>query len=345
MRRQFMIVASAVVISAVAGCGQEPGRRTAPPAGHAPRNDGSRLFAAGSVWNRALQPDAPLDPRSADLTSAFVRQIEHEQRAETGPWIMTAESSTPVYTVPRGQRRVPVALDARGRYAESLGRAFRRVPLPDDARPAKGPDGHLTILQPSTDSLWEFWKLRRAGGRWRASWGGAMRGVSHNPGQFNTGSWPGGHAYWGASATSLPLVAGLIRIRELERGRIDHAVSIAIPNARADAIAWPAQRGDGTLRRSDAIPEGARFRLDPRLDLDALGLSPVVRAIARAVHRYGMIVRHKTLHATGFYAEDPTPTGANPYARLFDGRSPSELLASFPWKRLQLIRMRLRRDS
>ena len=52
--------------------------------------------------------------------------------------------------------------------------------------------------------------------------------------------------------------------------------------------------------------------------------------MAEAAQRYGIIVRDKTLHAIGFYAEDPSPLGTNPYTRLFDGKSPSELLAELP---------------
>jgi hypothetical protein len=192
--------------------------------------------------------------------------------------------------------------------------------------------------------MWEFWHLRRENGHWRAAWGGAMRDVSTSPGYFTRGSWPGGEPYWGATATSLPLIAGLIRTSELERGRIGHALALAIPNARARAAAWPAQRTDGTLSTPAAVPEGARFRLDPKLDIAALDLPPAARAIAVAAQRYGLIVRDKTLHATGFFAEDPTPSGRNPYPRLFGGRTPSELLARFPWKHLQLTRMQLRRS-
>ena len=52
--------------------------------------------------------------------------------------------------------------------------------------------------------------------------------------------------------------------------------------------------------------------------------------MAEAAQRYGIIVRDKTLHAIGFYAEDPSPLGTNPYRRIFDGKPPSALLKLFP---------------
>ncbi len=86
----------------------------------------------------------------------------------------------------------------------------------------------------------------------------------------------------------------------------------------------------GRSAASDAIPEGTTFRLDPKLDIASLHLPRVVEMMAEAAQRYGIIVRDKTLHAIGFYAEDPSPLGTNPYTRLFDGKSPGELLAELP---------------
>ena len=46
-----------------------------------------------------------------------------------------------------------------------------------------------------------------------------------------------------------------------------------------------------------------------------------------------------------FYAQDPTPTGSEPYDGrdgYFAGLNPSQVLASFPWAHLQLLKMALR---
>ncbi|HEY2052363.1 MAG TPA: hypothetical protein VGH14_00335, partial [Solirubrobacterales bacterium] len=45
-----------------------------------------------------------------------------------------------------------------------------------------------------------------------------------------------------------------------------------------------------------------------------------------------------------FYAQDPTPTGTDPYhgeGGFFEGQYPSRLLATFPWRHLELLRMSL----
>ena len=77
---------------------------------------------------------------------------------------------------------------------------------------------------------------------------------------------------WGASASSLPLVAGTMTLGELESGHIDHALAISVPHARAGTYAWPAQRTDGD-GGALTLPEGAHLRLDPSLNIPAMQLS------------------------------------------------------------------------
>src|SRR5213079_1948589 len=112
---------------------------------------------------------------------------------------------------------------------------------------------------------------------------------------------------WGSSASSLPMAGGMVTIAELQSGHIDHALQLLIPTSQKGVFAWPAQRTDGTDTSSTAIPEGARFRLDPNLDLSQLSLPPVTRMMAEAAQTYGMIVNDVTHGTVGFRIEDPTP--------------------------------------
>jgi hypothetical protein len=66
--------------------------------------------------------------------------------------------------------------------------------------------------------------------------------------------------------------------------------------------------------------------------------------MAVAAQRYGIVVTDQTGWAVGFRAEDNTPTGTDPYygtGGLFGGLYPNDLLASFPWDHLQLMKMDL----
>ena len=234
-----------------------------------------RLFAVNSVWNASLKSNAPLDADSPTLMAAFNRQIKAEITAGIGPWISESSYSAPLYTVGAGQTRVTVKLDT-GSWGATLQSALDDgVPIPSEARPAAGTDGHMTVYQPSTDTLWEFWHASKKADGWHASWGGVMRSVSRSPGYYTNASWPSLAAsdgwHWGSTATSLPVIAGTIMIDELRRGRIDHALALAVPNACADRFTWPAQRTDGTAAASDCLPEGAHLRIDPSVDLSKRG--------------------------------------------------------------------------
>jgi len=312
--------------------------RSGPPPGTSSED---RLFAQSSFWNSPLSPEEELDSRSRVLVGELVAQVREEIAARHGPWIGTAKSSTPIYRVPRNQPLVEVKLDSE--IPHGPGQAFQAVPLPPDARPAAGADRHLTVWQPSTDQLWEFFGLELEPDGWHARWGGAIDRLSNSPGYYTSSSWPGARFYWGATATSLPVAGGVITVDELRRGRIDHALALNIKRVRASAFSWPAQRSDGRTPGEDQIPEGARFRLDPDLDIDTLGLHPVTAALARAAQRHGLVVRDKS-STVALYAEDPTPYGRDPYLELLAPYYPghvNRLLQDFPWHHLQLLKLRL----
>jgi len=204
-----------------------------------------RFFASSSFWNKPVASLAPLDPRSAEIVSALGSLVTTEELAKSGPWINTTSYSVPVYTVPAGQPTVSVQLTAPLPDG-ALSAAWSQVPLPAGARPAAGTDGDLVVWQPSSERLWEFWKLRQESDGWHASWGGAMQAVSSQAGVYGAQAWPGAEPWWGVSASSLSLVGGLITLEDLQRGEINHALSIALPKVRAGVYASPAQRDDGT---------------------------------------------------------------------------------------------------
>lgn len=345
-------VAGATPVGGTSALGTTPSGGTAPAAARAPAAPGptpratapapavARLFAPTSFWNAPLARQAPLDSQSAAYSAELQRLVQADLAARRGPWIMTTSYSTPLYRVPDDQPTVRVQLDG-GAWNTGLQHAFEAVPIPPTARPAEGNDGHLTIWQPGTGKLWEFWVASHQVDGWHAEYGGAIANVGASPGFYDASSWPGSDWYWGATATSLPVIGGTMLIDELRAGRIDHALAMAIPSARHGTFSWPAQRSDGTNDDSAAIPEGARFRLDPSLDIDRLDLPPFTRMMAEAAQRYGMVVRDQTAHAVGFYGEDPTPTGSDPYPALFGGLSPLDLLARFPWDHVQLLDMEL----
>jgi len=282
-------------------------------------------------------------------------EVAAEEQAKTGPHIDTARWSVPIYTVPADQPIVKVklvplhepkttpALEAD----RALQSAWNAVPLPPNAQPAEGTDKHLVVWQPSTDRLWEFWRLVQTDEGWQADWGGAMQNVSSNPGVYGPEAWPGAQPWWGGSASSLSLAGGVITFEDLERSQINHALVIAIPHVRAGVYASPAQRDDGTSAEPLSLPEGAHLRLNPNLDLATLHLPRLTLMIAEAAQRYGIFVR-STGAIVSFYGQDPVPTGTEPYTGpkgYFEGHTATQLIAAFPWSHLELLKMNLHSNS
>jgi outer membrane biosynthesis protein TonB len=300
-----------------------------------------RFFAPTSFWNEQPAASAPVDPNSAAIVGELSSLELAELATKQGPAINTTAWSVPIYTVPSGEPTVRVTLVNHVNAAMQA--AWSAVPLPSNAQPAAGSDEHLVVWQPSTNKMWEFWGLEKPNGAWQASWGGAMENVSKNRGVYGPEAWPGATTTWGASASSLPIAGGLITFEDLEHGYINHALAMSVPNVREAEYAWPAQRTDGAMLGLTTLPEGAHLRLEPGLDLAALHLSPFVLLLAKAAQRYGIFIRDRASNIA-FYGQDPIPTGTEPYTGskgYFEGKSTPQLLASFPWSHLQLLKMEL----
>jgi hypothetical protein len=350
------LIALTLVFGVVAGCADTRSQTLAARYGTPSVVDGARLsavqspfrfFSPTSFWNETVAADAPLDSSSAAVIGAFDKEVATTEEQNKGtPWVLTTGWSVPIYTVPANQPTVKVTLEGASSKV-ALQTAWDAVPLPAGAQPAAGADKHLVVWQPSTDRLWEFWRLERTPTGWGARWGGAMQNVSTHYGVYGRGDWPGASPYWGASASSLSIAGGLITLEDLERGEINHALAIGIPVVRAGVYAAPAHRTDGKSTSRLSLPEGAHLRLDPSLDLAALHLPRLTLMIAEAAQRYGIFVRDGAGNVV-FYAQDPIPTGTEPYTGshgYFEGKTPGQLLASFPWSHLQLLRMDLHQAS
>ncbi len=323
-------LAAVIALAAVAVVSTTSSVRPSGPRSCRSASNSESPFACDSVWNARLPNDAPI----ASTSAAYVAMLE-APLTHYGAWINSYSYSIPVYKVGPSQPRVPVTLDIGGSGAQTLASAFHAgVPIPANAVAAAGTDQSMVVWQPSSDRLWEFWHAQKVGGVWHARWGGVMHNVSSNPGYYSN------REYWGGSASGLSLLGGLISPAELRSGRIDHALAMAIPHAAAGRFVFPAQRTDGNDHSANAIPEGTRFRLNPRVDVAALHLPRFTAMVALAAQRYGIIVRDQS-GAVSLYVQQPTPGQPNPYygrGGLFDGQGPSQLLHDFPWRDLEVVR-------
>lgn len=308
----------------------EPTSRSSRDASDYPR------FGAGNLL-RVEVTEKPVAPRSSQMVARLLDQINNPRYGNVvgiNTWsyagsLARADQRTPRRDVRfvncQKKKRTPAGLYNGPKY-------FARVPIPDDAVPSPGIDGHLAVWDPHTDQLWEFWKARRAtDGTWEACWGGRIDQVSESIGRFP--------APYGVSASGLVTTAFMITLDEARRGQIDHAMGLVIPHPK---VGWvpPANRSDGHSTNPDDLPEGTRLRLPADVDVESLGLPPLGKAVARAAQRYGFVVVDRGGHVvvvaeTG--AAEAARTGKNPWEEILKGRKGYEQLMSFPWDRLQVV--------
>ncbi len=288
-------------------------------------------FSPTSFWNAPLAETAPLDSNSQAYVNDIVRQVN-----SFGSWMNTTANSVPVYVVPANEPVQHVTLDSWGPDLQS---EFDAVPIPCHAKAASGSDEHMVVWQPSADKMWEFWQMRQESDGWHAAWGGEIDNVSSDPGYFDH---KGRSTNWGATATGLPLLGGLITQADLQRGYINHALAISLVETAREYWSWPAQRTDGGYFTPGItpIPEGTRFRLDPTLDVAALNLPPIDRMLAQAAQTYGMVVRDQA-GAVAFYGQDPVNLPSDPWPAAFGNHYPNQVLALFPWSHLQALQTQL----
>ena len=129
-----------------------------------------------------------------------------------------------------------------------------------------------------------------------------------------------------------------MRISELKAGHIDHALALAIPAAAFNKFVYPAQRDDGYDKSPNAIPEGTRFRINPKLDIKALHLPLATQIMAEAAQKYGIIVRDQA-GALAFSANPPPEGRIRVRVRTVCSTAlrPFELLSASHGARLQAV--------
>lgn len=294
-----------------------------------------RFFGPPSAYDKSVR-NAGLAANSDATVSVLVSDT-----AKNRPTVSFEQWNVAFYQVPAGTVRVPV------RFADCYGSggtppvftaAMSSVPIPVGALPAAGDDSSLSIYDPSTDQLWEMWKAKKTNAGWEACWGGRIDKVSSSAGHFANGT--------GASGSGLAMAGTMVTMADVRSGSIDHAVSLVVPTVRAGEFSYPAQRTDGQSPDSNAPMEGQRFRLDPSINVDSLGLTPFGKMVARAAQEHGFIVVDKSA-AVGVVTESGLAqhkaTGVNPWYELLGVPEHDlygtkyGLMDGFPWHKLQAL--------
>ena len=304
-----------VVLPILAGCTAAiSGTPSAPTL--VPR--GNQFFDGdGSLWRTPVAPGAEIDPRSAIYVAGL---------AGPEPTVNVRSYTVPVFAADAGTPRYRIAPTAY--YAEPEA-TLARVPIPLNAAPDPGTDGHMVVLDETTNCVFEMYRANRSGDGWTAEW------VNATPADGN-GIYPDGFA---SRASGFSAAAGLIWPEELRAGRIDHALVFAYPKVRKSDPVAPATRSDGRVEGPDTLPEGAHLVLDPTLDLTKLGLSGPELTIATALQRYGMYLADSgrglvlyAVHPDSFLQQDP-------YQGFFGEGTTYEGIGKIPFDRMQVLKL------
>ncbi len=156
------------------------------------------------------------------------------------------------------------------------------VPIPMGTVVPSGTDGHLVVVDPTTNQVFGLWqaKYNASTNTWSASWGG-VTSLSGN-GIDTSGS---------ATASGFSRLAGIVTVTEFTTAvanntGLDHALFFSSSFA-ANSFVYPAVKADA-MAPNPTIPMGTRFILDPSINVDAIpGITAGEKVIAKTLQTYG----------------------------------------------------------
>jgi len=308
-----MAGASAALL-ALSSC-TSPAREEPPPTDDS-SHAAAPLFAPDSPWSAPISADPELDEDSADMVAALIE--------DGGGHALIREYGIPVYEVDASTPAVPVTC------TESWGACpLEEAPvrIPDDAIPSPGTDGAMVVIDHAAGRVYDFWQAQRVSdAEWRATWG------TYAP-FGGDGSGQGG----GATGAGTNLLAGVVRLSEVEEGWIDHALALVSDKSCTEVYRYPATKTDGQAPEYPCVPQGARIQLDPSIDVEALpNITPGEIAVARALQTHGAYLRDSGGTALGVVFETP-PDGNDLYRDVAEFPWDYYDMPHIPWDRLRVL--------
>jgi hypothetical protein len=243
-----------------------------------PADIAAPAYPSGSFWYDPIPGGATEDPNSAAYVERMAEEFRRPQgSSSTYKLVLVAEGgSVPVYYARPDTPRLSVPITTSGYGA----RGVTDVPVPPYLLPDSATDGHVVIVDPVAGIEYDFWQFRKERGRWVAS-AAALLDYSTQAVHEDKFS---------ANASGFPLAAGLVwpdELLSLTPDAIDHALVFGYPLTRLDAYVEPATRSDGWMNDAEALPMGARIRLDPAYDIAGSSLTEPEKRIAEALQTYG----------------------------------------------------------
>lgn len=235
--------------------------------GGVPTLAGCAAFPLDNPWNRDVASD-PVDPSS----DAYLRSMNAGSEFLHPDFGSNPDYGIPWISVPGDQPRVPVSFY----YASESDPG--PYPFPLDAPVEAGGDRHVLVVDRVDCKLYEAFDCARSGPGW-ACGSGAIFDLRSNA--LRPDGWTS------ADGAGLPILPGLARLDEVERGEIRHALRFTVRRTQR-AYVHPATHYASSDRDPSRPPMGLRVRLKAGFDTSAY--TGASRVILTALKRYGMMV-------------------------------------------------------
>jgi hypothetical protein len=277
------VLVSAAVMAAMTGCGSQDiaGRTAAAQAvgssAHAVKASGIAgcpMFPTDNIWNSDVSK-LPVDSHSADYVNSIGASSSLHPDFGSGT-IDGAPFGMPITYVKNDQPMVNPTFD----YADESDQVG--YPIPPDAGIEGGPDSdgdrHVLVVNTEGCKLYELFDAHPDGSSWHAG-SGAVFDLNSN--DLRPEGWTS------TDAAGLPVTAGLVRLDEVQAGKIDHALRITVPRSASRHV-WPARHDASSSDSASLPPMGQRLRL--KADVDLSGYPKDDQVILQALKTYGAIV-------------------------------------------------------
>lgn len=279
MRRNRSIplcLAAAALVALPAGAGAIP-----PPGAPA-----CPVFPADSVWHSDISK-LPKHPRSA----AWMASMD-SSTTDLHPDLGDSGEPMPYgipYTVV-GASHPDVSVDFS--YADESDEG--PYPFGEDTPIEGGSDRHAIMIDKDTCTLYELFDAEYAPGGSTAG-SGAIWSLKSNA--LRPAGWTS------ADAAGLPIFAGLLRLDEVQAGKVDHAIRMTAQRTDRSYV-WPARHQAGAANDKDLPPMGARFRL--KASFSTAGFRSDTKVVLAAMKKHGMILADNgsDWYFTGAASED-----------------------------------------
>jgi hypothetical protein len=263
---------------------------------------GWRPFSNASAWNTPIANN-PVTASDSAAIVAWLQGLGGPANRYMGVGGTAEDYDHPWYYVANGDplKRIKLLAGSRdpsvtysgvvtGTRLRASDLQNRTIPMPAVATAAGGTDGHLAILT-NTHSyeMWQSGSWAPGEGRYGCAYGAVFD-------LAGTGTSTDGHA---ATAAGVSLLAGQIRLSELQAGHIPHALAMITKYVRRNVFADPAVGAatpDPTTTAGDVNDlqrpvTGCRMQLNyTQSEIDALAAPAWKKTILHAMREYGMII-------------------------------------------------------